>query len=372
MSTSKLFEPIKAGSITLGHRVVMAPLTRYRCDDAGAPTPMMKEYYKQRASIPGTLIISEGTLISPSSGDPVAHKNAPGIFNSAHVAAWRKVTDAVHENGSFIYCQLWHFGGRIGFPEFGKITETSEYLKFVAADRMSEGDIQKTIGDFATAAKNAIAAGFDGVQVHIANGYLLDQFLHTTYNHRTDEYGGNIEKRVRFPLEVIKVVVDAVGADRTCVRLSPFFSDSLIQTGVMTHDPYPQLEYLIRQLKPLKLAFLELIEVRMYLDDADFTSKTYSNRFLIELWDNQSPVILTGGFGSHGSPQKAVDETWKEYDVCVAIGRYFISNPDLVFRLKEGIEFAPYDRSTFYTRGQTKGYIDYPFSKKFLNCTGDE
>lgn len=333
--------------------------------DAKLPFTNRKiDYYRQRASAPGTLLIAEATLISRSSAKYSG--NVPGIFTEAQIAAWRDIVDAVHANGCFMYCQLWHFGGRTGLPEPGKKSDAAEYLKNAAPDKMTETNIWEAIDDYAQAARNAIAAGFDGVEIHGGNGYLVDQYLQEIYNHRSDAWGGSIEKRARFAIEVTNAVIAAVGADRTAIRLSPFFSDALLQSGTLTHNPYPQFAYLVQQLKPLQLAYLHLIEARMFLGDNNPASDNYSVGFLVKIWANQSPVFLAGGFGSPGAARKAIDKTWREYDVAVAIGRYFVSNPDLVFRMKEGVDFTEYDRSSFYTPKKAKGYTDYPFSAQFL------
>ncbi|KAI3324633.1 NADH:flavin oxidoreductase/NADH oxidase [Xylariaceae sp. AK1471] len=368
---SKLFKPMRVGSVTLGHRVAMAPLTRYRCDDNWVLLPMAKEYYEQRAVVPGTLLITEATLISRSA---ISRYNVPGLFNEAQIARWREITDAVHEKGSIIYCQIWHLG-RAGRPEIHEAMGTK--LKSCSAVRidetrgmpeeMTEEDIWEVIGDYATAAKNAIAAGFDGVELHGANGYLIDQFTQDNCNKRTDAWGGSVEKRARFAVEATKAVVDAVGADKTAIRLSPF---SDFQSMGMD-DPYPQFEYLVKQLKPLNLAYLHLVEPRISGNKDTDCGAGHDLGFLIGLWDNQSPIILAGGYQPE-SAFKTIDEMWKDYDIGIAFGRYFISNPDLVFRLNEGIEFTKYDRATFYTPKKAEGYIDFPFSHQYLVKTGSK
>ncbi|TGJ82045.1 hypothetical protein E0Z10_g6717 [Xylaria hypoxylon] len=341
----------------------MAPLTRYRCDHDWVPLPMAKDHYEQRAAVPGTLLITEATFISKSA---VGRDNGPGLYSEAQIARWKEITDAVHEKGSFIYCQIWHIG-RAGWPEIHEAMGTK--LKSSSAVRidettglpeeMTEEDIWEVIGDFAKAAENAMAAGFDGVELHGANGYLIDQFTQDTCNKRTDTWGGSIENRARFAMEATKAVVNAIGADKTAIRLSPF-SD---YQSMGMEDPYPQFEYLVEQLKPLGLSYLHLVEPRISGSIDAECGAGHSLDFLIKLWNNQSPVVLAGGFTSLSAIQ-GVDETWKDFDIIIAFGRYFISNPDLVFRLREGIEFAKYDRSTFYTR-TAEGYIDLPFSDQY-------
>ncbi|KAF6822237.1 nadh:flavin oxidoreductase nadh oxidase family protein [Colletotrichum musicola] len=361
---SKLFSPLKVGPLQLGHRLALAPLTRYRAEDDWTPTAMMKEYYEQRACVPGTLLISEGTLISFRSA---GRHNVPGIWTDAHIAGWKEVTDAVHAKGSFIYCQLWHLGrgGRVEVLDpLGLKLESASAVPIgentPTPVELSEEDILQTIRDYAQAARNAIAAGFDGVEIHGANGYLPDQFLQDTCNKRTDAWGGSIEKRAHFHLEVTKAVAEAVGADRTAVRLSPY-SDF---QGMLMNDPDPTFRYLTEQLKPLGLAYLHLIEARISGNDDTDTGGQRTVRWLVDLWDNASPVLIAGGLDAR-SAAAAVDDTYKKYDVGIVFGRYFISNPDLVFRIREGIELEKYERTYFYTPKLPTGYIDYPFSPQF-------
>ncbi|KAJ3955938.1 hypothetical protein N0V92_007528 [Colletotrichum tropicale] len=324
----------------------------------------MKEYYEQRACVPGTLLISEGTLISYRTA---GRRNVPGIWNEAHIAGWKEVTDAVHAKGSFIYCQLWHLGrgGRVDvLQQLGLNLESSSAVPINEDSptpvELTEDDITQIIQDYAQAARNAIQAGFDGVEIHGANGYLPDQFLQDTCNKRNDAWGGSIEKRARFHLEVTKAVIEAVGADRTAVRLSPY-SDF---QGMLMDDPDPTFKYVTEQLKPLGLAYLHLIEARISGNNDTDTGGQRTVKWLVELWNNASPVLLAGGLNAE-TAKKAVEETYKDYDVAIVFGRFFISNPDLVFRIKEGINLEKYERTYFYTPKLPKGYIDYPFSPQF-------
>lgn len=279
----------------------------------------------------------------------------------------------MHEKGSFIYCQLWHLG-RAGWPEvhaeMGARLRSSSAAPMVdergeTPEAMTEADIWGVVADFARAAQNAVAAGFDGVELHGANGYLIDQFTQDRCNTRTDGWGGSIANRARFAVEVTKAVVEAVGGDKVGVRLSPF-SDF---QGMGMADPYAQFEHLVARLKPLGLAYLHLVEPRISGNvDADCGAGD-SLASLIRLWDNRSPVVLAGGF-LPATAARAVDEAWRDFDVVVAFGRYFVSNPDLVFRLREGVEFAPYDRSTFYTPKKPEGYIDIPNSDRYRAVNG--
>jgi NADPH2 dehydrogenase len=293
------------------------------------------------------------------------------MWSEAQIESWKEITSMIHAKGCVIYCQLWH-QGRSGHRDVLE-AEGFKLLSSSAVpispeddtpDAMSEDDIQESIGDYATAAKNAIAAGFDGVEIHGANGYLPDQFLQTTCNKRTDKWGGSIENRARFHLEVTRAVIAAIGADRTAMRLSPY-SDF---NGMLMDEPEPTFEYLVKELQPLGMSYLHLIEARIKgNDDADCGGQK-SVDWLIKLWNNTSPVVLAGGFLPE-SAKTTADETYKNYDVIIAFGRYFVANPDLVFRVKEGVPLVQYDRSVFYTPGEPKGYIDYEFSKQYLEAT---
>lgn len=361
---SKLFTPLQVGRVQLAQRIAMAPMTRFRADDSHVPLPIVRDYYEQRASVPGTLIVTEGTFISARAG---GYRNIPGIYTPEQIAAWRSIVDAIHAKGSFAYLQLWALG-RAADP--GVLKEEGPY-DFVSSSpvpinpdapakprELTEDEIWAFVGDYAQAARNAIAAGFDGVEIHAANGYLIDQFIQDTCNHRTDAWGGSVEKRARFALEVTKAVVDAVGADRTGIRLSPW---STFQ-GMRMADPVPQFTYLTEKLKEFKLAYLHVVESRI-AGNADIESSDQLD-FVLQAWNNTSPVLIAGGYQAE-SAKEAVDSRYKDYDVVIAFGRPYISNPDLPFRVKEGIDFAPYVRDLFYVPKEPKGYIDYPFSDKF-------
>jgi NADPH2 dehydrogenase len=260
---SKLFQPLKVGKIELQNRIVMAPLTRLRADGDHVPLPFVAEYYAQRASVPGTLLITEATFIAPAAA---GYGNVPGIWTAEQIAGWKPVTDAVHKKGSFIYLQLWALG-RAADPEnlkkeFGKKVVSASDIPFeggATPTPLTEEEIWEFVGYYKQAALNAIEAGFDGVEVHGANGYLIDQFLQDVSNNRTDAWGGSVEKRARFGLEVTKAVVGAIGAERTGIRLSPY---SPFQ-GMKMADPVPQFSYFVEHLKPLKLSYLHVVESRV-------------------------------------------------------------------------------------------------------------
>lgn len=363
-TTSRLFKPLKLGNVTLSNRIAMAPLTRYRADDAHVPLPLVPEYYAQRASVPGTLLITEATFIAHENG---GYANVPGIYSREQIEGWKKVTSAVHEKGSYIYLQLWALGRVADVKQAEK--EGIE-IKTSSAVALGEGyatpkeltvdEIKKTVGNYAQAAKNAIEAGFDGVEIHGANGYLIDQFIQDTVNQRTDSYGGSVENRSRFAVEVAQAVVDAVGAERTGIRLSPF---STFQGMKMDSEKIiPQFSDVVEKLSKLNLAYVHLVESRI-CGNADIESSERLDP-LIKLWPGT--LLLAGGFKPDSAKRLVDDELAERDNVVVVFGRYFISTPDLVFRQEKGLELTEYNRDTFYNAGSPVGYIDYPFSKEFV------
>ncbi|KAJ5184853.1 Aldolase-type TIM barrel [Penicillium cf. griseofulvum] len=359
---TKLFTPLRVGRVELSSRIAMAPMTRFRADDNHIPLPFVKDYYAQRASVPGTLLITEATSISARAG---GYPNIPGIYNDAQIAAWKEITDAVHAKGSHIYLQLWALG-RVASADLLK----SEGFDLVSSSAtpasaeapppraMTETEIHDWIADYAQAARNAIAAGFDGVEIHAANGYLIDQFTQDTCNKRTDAWGGSVEGRARFATEVSRAVIEAVGADRTGIRFSPF---STFQ-GMRMEDPKPQFEYLATHMAKLGLAYTHLVESSV--SGNDDIEETDQLDFFLRAYGKASPVILTGGYKAE-SAVRGVDVKYADYDAVIGIGRPFTSNPDLPFRIQKGIPLVPYDRDTFYVPKDPKGYTDYEFSAEF-------
>ncbi|CAK4033534.1 NADPH2 dehydrogenase [Lecanosticta acicola] len=361
---SKLFEPLQIGSMKLSNRIVMAPLTRFRAEDNHVVMDMAQEYYEQRAkAYPGTLIVSEAVLVSPrASGYP----NVPGIWNQEQIDGWRKIVERVHKAGSYIYLQLWALG-RVANPGIktaegtGDVVSSSPtpYAPDAPVPReLSEAEIWQYIADYATAARNAIQAGFDGVEIHAANGYLIDQFTQDTCNKRTDQWGGSIANRARFGVEVTKAVMAAVGAHKTGIRLSPY---SEFQ-GMKMADPMPQFTHLAAELRRLRPAYLHLVESRISGNaDIEATEKIDA---LVQVWGATSPVLIAGGF-TPDSARRAVDEEYKDRDLAVVFGRYFIPNPDLVYRIANGIELRKYERDLFYNAKSPQGYIDYDFCEQW-------
>ncbi|KAG0641537.1 hypothetical protein HOY80DRAFT_918813 [Tuber brumale] len=350
-ANSKLFTPLKLGKMDLKHRIIMAPLTRCRSPQH-IPDEHVVEYYRQRAS-EGGLIIAEATHISVMSGN---HHDVPGIYTPEQVRAWKKVTDAVHSKGGFIYCQLWHvgrtthpvnLGGRTPLApspvrlEGYKVPFTQgEPKDTVIPKEMTIEEIQDTISDYVHASKCAIAAGFDGVEIHSAGGYLLNQFICDNINFRTDIYGGSTENRGRIVLEVVDEIVAAIGANRVGIRLSPF---GFFQ-GTDTSDIHEHYGYVIEKIGQKGLAYVHLFEPRseMLMNNEEKMEKLLT-------------IAKAKGFDATNS-EGAVESGEAEG---IVFGRYFISNPDIVERLRNGWPFSRYDRSTFYTSG-TAGYTDYP------------
>lgn len=361
---SRLFEPLQIGSHKLSNRLVLAPLTRLRADDTHHQLPFCKDYYTQRACVPGTLLISEGTFpTAQASGYP----NVPGIWSEEQIKGWKEIVDSVHKAGGVFFMQMWALG-RAAIPELkdaegtGPVVSSSDIPmanNSPVPKPLSEEEIQEYIKGYAQAAKNAVeGAGFDGVEIHAANGYIIDQFTQDVSNKRTDKWGGSIENRARFAIEVAKAVVDAVGADKTGLRLSPW---STFQ-GMKMEDPIPQFSYLVKELKKLKLAYLHLVESRI-AGNADVEATEKINPF-VDIWSGTSPILVAGGFRGD-SARRAVDEEYRDKDIAIVFGRYFISNPDLVYRIQKGIELAQYDRDTFYKMKSPDGYVDYPYSKEW-------
>jgi len=364
MSAGKLFSPFKLGALALPNRIAMAPMTRCRAaNPAIAPTPMMVEYYGLRAD--AGLIVSEGVPVSPQAR---GYAFTPGLYSAAQVAGWQAVTQEVHKQGGRIFAQLWHCG-RISHgslrednaPPVGPSTLAANG-RSMALDRatgqpafvtcetpraLSTAEVKGVVGEFVQAARNAIAAGFDGVEIHGANGYLLDQFRCPYVNDRHDEYGGSLENRCRLHLDIAREVAAAVGRERTGIRLSPHG-----QANDMRPDPEPMATYgyLAEELQKLGLAYLHLYDQSTsWIHDADDALL----RLIRAKFTNA--LMLCGGFDG----AKAEAALAAGSGDLIAIGKPFISNPDLVARLRQGVETAPWDSKTFYVGGHG-GYLDYP------------
>ncbi|KAJ3755947.1 hypothetical protein EV360DRAFT_72426 [Lentinula raphanica] len=369
----RLFQPIRVGSMQLAHRIVHAPLTRFRTTKSQAPLPgLVKEYYTQRANTPGTFLIAEGTFISPQAGG-IAH--IPGIWSDEQIEGWKEITDAVHAKGCYIFLQLAAAGRGanpdalheydpsfdvVGAGDIPEPVDGSADALFVGATPrpLTRLEIKEYVKMFAEAAKTAVyKAGFDGVELHGANGHLIEQFLREGSNNRTDEYGGSIENRAKFLFEVTRGVSDAVGNERTSVRLTPW----LDARGLKMKSPVPTFSYVVAELKKQfpNLAYLHVVEPRISIIDDRTTDVKESNDYIKALWSPR-PLILAGGFLREDAIQ-AAEET---EGVLIAFGRRYIANPDLPYRLMNDIPLNHYDRSTFYLMGDATGhgYIDYPFA----------
>lgn len=352
-----LFAPVKVGPHTLQNRIVMAPLTRSRAI-GNIPNELIAEYYGQRAS--AGLIVTEGTSPSPNG---LGYPRIPGIFSQAQIEGWTKITRAVHAGGAKIFLQLMHTGRvthPLNLPEgarmiapsavaaAGEMYTDAEGMKPQPAPaEMTHQDIAATKEEFVQAAKNALAAGFDGVELHGANGYLLEQFIRPNSNIRTDEYGGPIENRVRFVLEVAVAVADAIGKDRLGIRLSPF--------GIFNDMPhYDTMEadyaYLTERLSALGLLYLHIVDhSAMGAPQVPDSMKQTMRRLF------SGAIILSGGYDAERA-QRDIDAGLGDL---VAVGRDFLANPDLPARWRSGSVLNRPDPDTFYTPGP-KGYTDYP------------
>jgi N-ethylmaleimide reductase len=356
MTNKTLFEPYVLGSLTLPNRIVMAPLTRNRAGAGFVPGDLVAEYYAQRAS--AGLIISEATQISQQGQ---GYQDTPGIYTQAQIDGWRKVTDAVHAKAGRIFLQLWHVG-RVshvdlqpdGQPPVAPSAVKANTKTFVnntfvdvSEPRALELDeIPGIIEDFRRAAGNAIAAGFDGVEVHGANGYLLDQFAKDGANMRTDAYGGSIENRAKLMLEVTGAVIEEVGANRTGVRISPVSPAN----GVSATDPQAQFNHIVEKLNELGIAYLHVVEGATGgpRDVASFDFKALRQKF-------RNSYIANNGYDL----DLATTRLKQGLADLFAFGRPFIANPDLVERLKIGAQLASFNPATLYG-GSSAGYTDYP------------
>ncbi|MGI4746471.1 MAG: alkene reductase, partial [Janthinobacterium lividum] len=352
-----LFDPIRLGAIEAPNRVLMAPLTRGRSTRAHVPTPIMAQYYTQRAS--AGLIISEATGISQQG---LGWPYAPGLWSSEQVEAWKPVTDAVHQAGGRIMAQLWHMG-RIVHPSFlggaqpvssSATTGPGDAHTYDGKQRYEEArplrldEIPGLLEDYRIATRNALAAGFDGVQIHAANGYLIDQFLRDNSNFRDDAYGGSIENRIRLLTEVTQAVIDVAGAGRTAVRLSPNGDTQ----GVNDSDAVGLFTAAAASLSALDIAFLELREPGFNgtFGAAEVAPVAPSIRKVFT-----PPLVLNSDYDA-AKAQAALDSGTAD---AIAFGRPFLANPDLPNRLEHGLPLNPDVIATWYSQGP-EGYIDYP------------
>lgn len=354
--TNPLFTPTRLGRIDLKNRVVMSPMTRSRAI-GNVPNELLTTYYRQRSN--AGLIITEGTSPSPNG---LGYARIPGLFNEAQVAGWKSVTDAIHAAGGKVFVQLMHTGRvshPLNLPEGARVlgpsaiatpgemwTDQSGQQPFPVPETMSEADIASTIEEFAVSSKLAIQAGFDGIELHGANGYLIEQFLNTASNQRTDRWGGSVENRIRFAESVAKATAEAIGADRVGIRLSPYgvFNGSTVDE--QTDEVYLRL---IERLNALGLLYIHIV------DHSSMGAPPVSAELKAKLRATfKGKYILSGGYDA----DRATADLEAQQGDLVAFGRPFISNPDLVGQLQSRTSLRSPDPSTFYTPGE-KGYTDY-------------
>ena len=353
---TKLFEPYTLGPITLPNRLVMAPLTRNRAVAGMVPSPLAVEYYGQRAS--AGLLITEASQVSQ---EGQGYQDTPGIYSSEQVAGWRKVTDRVHERGGRIFIQIWHVG-RISHVSLqpgnrapvapsairakGKTFVNGTFTEISEPRALALEEIPGIIETFRRGTANAIAAGFDGVEIHGANGYLLDQFAKDGTNRRTDAYGGSIENRARLMLEVAKVVAGEIGPERTGIRISPVTPAN----DVSDSNPQPLFDHIVEHLNAMKLAYIHVIEGATggARDIAPFDYGSLRRRF-------KGAYMANNGYDFDLATRMLAADAAD----LIAFGKPFLANPDLVERLKRGAPLNVPDKATFYGGG-AKGYTDYP------------
>ena len=352
-----IFEPFSDKGLHLSNRLVMAPMTRNRAI-GNIPNEMMAEYYGQRAS--AGLIITEGVSPSPNG---LGYARIPGIFSAEQIEGWKKVTAAVHDKGGKIFIQLMHtgrvshtanmpVGARILAPSAiaasGEIwTDTMGMQPMPVPAAMTTEEVKATIAEYVSASKNAIAAGFDGVELHGANGYLIEQFIRPTSNSRTDEYGGTAENYARFAFETTKAVAEAIGKEKTAIRLSPYgvFNDMPYDTSM--DDIY---ETLVTQLNELGIVYIHL------LDHSPIGAPEVPDSIKEMVRNNFNGILIFCGGYDADRAQQEIDNARADL---IAVGRLFLANPDLVYRWKNGMALNDPDFNTFYTPGE-KGYTDYP------------
>lgn len=360
MSKQALLKPIEIGDLTLKNRVIMAPMTRNRADNEfNAPTEMHAEYYKQRAS--AGLIISEGSQVSYQARGYI---NTAGIHRPEQIEGWKKVTDAVHEKDGKIFVQLWHVG-RISHPDFHDGDKpvapsainanaqcfTKDGFKDTVEPRaMTTEEVKETVQDFKRAAKNAVDAGFDGIEIHSSNGYLIHQFFNKSSNHRTDEYGGSIENRARILFEIIEAVKVFFPENRIGLRLNPSLHGIFGMEA--DEETIPTFEHIVKKLNDYDLAYLHLSEPFNDVSDVDFLVSNIAEHFRPMYNGN---LMINAGFDQE-SGNKIIEEGNADM---VAYAKLFISNPDLPLRFEKNAELQDWDQDTFYATGK-EGYTDYP------------
>jgi N-ethylmaleimide reductase len=360
---STLFTPVEVGPYTFSHRVVLAPLTRMRAEADAVPGELMATYYAQRAT-EGALLIGEATIAAPNGN---GYLGAPGLYDDSQIAGWKKVVDAVHAKGAKIFLQLYHAGrqshvdvqpqgsqpvGPSAIPHGGVAYTATGWVPNTPNRALSVEEIEALVQQFRQAARRGKAAGFDGVELHAANGYLFDQFLQNGSNRRTDQYGGSWANRARFLLEVTDAIAADWGSDRVAVRLGPSGSFG----DMSDSDPIGLFTFVAQELAKRNLAYLHLIEPRVKgnAEDASRDQAPVASRLMRQHYPGT--IIVAGGFD--GASAKAIIESG-DADL-VAFGRHFIANPDLPERIRRDLPLNPYHRDSFFG-GTHVGYTDYPF-----------
>lgn len=358
--TLKLLSPATLGDLELTNRMILAPLTRCRAGDRYVPQPMNVTYYAQRAS--AGLIISEATQVSRNG---LGYANTPGIYSQEQIQGWKQITKAVHDKGGKIFLQLWH-AGRVAHPDLLEEGDILIAPSSIAADYLADlpngqfphviprelklEEIPLIIEQFRQGAKNAKEAGFDGVEIHAGNGYLPDQFLQDNSNHRTDEYGGSVENRARFLLEITQAAIDVWGKERVGVRLSP----SSTFNDMHDSNPAATFNYVAQELDRLGIGYLHVVEPRIKGNvTVEDDGKGLGAKFFRPLFGG---AIITAGGYTRDTGEEALQNNTADF---VAYGRLFVANPDLPKRFALNAELNKYNRNTFYTSGE-EGYIDYP------------
>ncbi|EDO17969.1 hypothetical protein Kpol_1054p16 [Vanderwaltozyma polyspora DSM 70294] len=376
LKDTNMFKPIKIGNTELKHRAVLPPLTRMRAHHPGnVPNKdWAVEYYNQRSKREGTMLITEGVFPSAQSG---GYDNAPGVWSEEQLAEWKKIFAKVHENKSFIWPQLWVLG-RQSYADTlardGLRYDSASDDVYMSAEQealakksnnpqhgLTKDEIKQYIKEYVQAAKNVIGVGADGVEIHSANGYLLNQFLDPISNKRTDEYGGSIENRARFVLEVVDAIVEAVGHEKVGIRFSPYGKFGTM-SGAAEPTLLAQYAYVIGELEKRaregkRLAYIHIVEPRVtdpFLTEGEGVYLDGTNDFVYSIW--KGPIIRAGNFALH---PEDVEEMVKDDRTLIAYGRFFIANPDIVDRIEKGLPLNKYDRDTFYAMSD-KGYLDYP------------
>lgn len=386
LKDTEMFKPIKVGNMILPHRVVMAPLTRMRAIKNVPNGDLSSIYYDQRSKYPGSLIITEASIISAQAG---GYDNTPGIWSDEQNEQWKKIFAKIHANKSFVFVQLWSLG-RQAFPElmardglrydsaspdqyWSEEVEETSLKAGIEQHGITKDEIKQYIKDYVESSKKIIAAGADGVEIHSANSYLLQQFINASSNKRTDEYGGSIENRARFSLEVVDALIETIGSEKVAIRLSPFYRSGGM-LGVDEPEWQEMYSYILDELEKRaqaghRLAYVHLIDPRVtrgWDEDTDGAEAKYDNSFAYKHWNGV--IIRAGNFAS--DPELA-KEVVNEGRTLIAYGRYYISTPDLVHRLEEGLPLNKYDRTSFY-RQDSVGYTDYPTYEQAIKVGWDK